>query len=311
MKKRIVMLCAALTVCVILCGCVSEGRNPADVSGSPEATAQGAPQTLEFEASYVRAAWDHSEQTPAAVVFNSRKELEDYYHSFSEESQSADSVEFLRAVPHYTDDFFKDHSLILTRVYAKNISDGYRVQSVLLGDQGVVQIEIDCFSSEPDEAEGEYRSIFIGTEKKISADAEIHAILTPNQSVQKLEFEARRSLRGGHEGGCEYAPALRVFRTAKELADHPEAAKQYSAAFFEEHTLVLIQMCEPISSSFQHEIQRVSFADGESVFIELDRFIPEVFSENEGHWDIWVEINMAISKNTPVEVIITDTKMEK
>ena len=52
MKKRIVMLCAALTVCVILCGCVSEGRGSADVSGSPEATAPGAPQTLEFEASY-------------------------------------------------------------------------------------------------------------------------------------------------------------------------------------------------------------------------------------------------------------------
>lgn len=66
MKKRIVMLCAALTVCVILCGCVSEGRGSGDVSGSPEATAQGAPQTLEFEASYVRTAWDHSEQTPCS-----------------------------------------------------------------------------------------------------------------------------------------------------------------------------------------------------------------------------------------------------
>lgn len=311
MKRRIVMICAALVFCMILCGCVSEGRNPADVSGSPETTASNKPQTLDFEASYVRAAWDHSEQTPTAAVFNSRKELEDYYHSFSEQSQSADSIQFLRAVSHYTDDFFKDHSLILTRVYAKNISDGYKVQSVSLSDQGAVQIEIDCFSAETDQAEGEYRSIFIGTEKKISADAEIHAVITPNQSVQKLEFEARRAFRGSHEGDCEYAPALRVFWTAEELADYSEAAKQYSAAFFEEHTLVLIQVCEPISSSFQHEVQRVSFADDGGVFIEMDRFIPEVFSENEGHWDIWVEIDTVISKNTLVEAIITDTKMEK
>ena len=311
MKKRAVIgiFCAVSVFCMMLCGCVSEGEKPAGASGSPETTASNRPQALDFEASYVRAAWDHSEQTHAAV-FNSRKEFEDYYNSFQQQSNMY-NTEFLGVISHYTDDFFENHSLILARVHAENVSDGYKVQNVSLADEESVRIEIECFLSETDGIEGEYRSIFIGTDKKIGADADIHVIVTPNHSLQPLNFETRGIFAGSHEGNCEYEPALRFFRAHEELEGYSEAEKRYDVAFFENHTLVLMRICEPISSSFQHEVQRVSFVDDGSVLIEMDRFIPEVFSESEGHWNIWVEINKAVSKDTPIEVVIMDTKMEK
>ena len=331
MKKIVsIILCAAL-VAAMTAGCTVQQDNdpesnpgnstsintdPNDTQGTedqqPEDDAPTKNQPIGFE--YQRfEGQGHSDDDESLIIIRSLAELEAY----CEDNAETIKADFTDAVAAYDSEFFTNHTMILVPLSDTCYHSYHEIKKVTLLPDGNFVVDLDWIWPEVNSPASNRWLILLEIDERITEDARVTLEINhlyvqggvyeePDDSTKEetLAFVSQRIETGGYQ-----SYGANVIRSVAELdayymfdmaslkdSDFLNVTAGYDDSFFADHFLLVLPIGSETSSERQEVTQVIKQSD-KCCYVYVDRIIPEVVTDESGHWHIIVEVEGYVAEH--------------